>query len=138
MRQRRGPTASCCPYLGGLLLCFSLWLSACAGHAPGDEPEVIYIERDPPARRVETVPIRPAPAAIWIPGQWRWNGYRHVWLPGYWEVSPRGVGYPGIGPGRLGDGFGSMATGVSPLPWCRPASQSAHRPAPGPARPILS
>ncbi len=55
----------------------------------------VYVMSEPPPRRDEMRPARSASAAVWIPGQWRWNGYRYVWLPGYWEASPRGMWVPG-------------------------------------------
>ena len=73
-------------------------LLALGGCSSGPKPQSgsVYVMSDPPERRVESRAPRPATEAVWIQGQWRWNGYRYVWLPGYWEVAPRGsVWVPG-------------------------------------------
>ncbi len=44
----------------------------------------------PPAAIVETVPVRPGAAYVWIGGYHRWDGRRYVWAPGYWGLPPRG------------------------------------------------
>jgi hypothetical protein len=49
----------------------------------------IYAPIAPPAPRIEVRPVRPAPAAIWIDGHWRWANGGHLWVPGHWEVPPR-------------------------------------------------
>ena len=77
--------------LAGMLL---LVLSACSSR-PQPQTGSVYVMSDPPPRREEIRPERSVSAAVWIPGQWRWNGYRYVWLPGYWESSPRGMWVPG-------------------------------------------
>lgn len=55
----------------------------------------IYVDDPPPPRLIVERPLPPGTTAVWIPGQWRWNGYRYVWLPGYWELNPIGVWVPG-------------------------------------------
>ena len=51
--------------------------------APG-----IHVAFAPPAPRVEYRPAMPYYGAVWAPGHWQWNGYRHVWTAGYYQ-SPR-------------------------------------------------
>ncbi|HEX6834643.1 MAG TPA: hypothetical protein VF132_13985 [Rudaea sp.] len=43
----------------------------------------------PPAPVVEHVVVRPG--YTWVPGYWRWTGYRYAWVGGYW--GPVRVGY---------------------------------------------
>jgi len=42
----------------------------------------------PPPPAVAAVPPPPAPAAIWIPGYYAFDGYRNIWVEGHWEVPP--------------------------------------------------
>src|SRR6202023_2071525 len=51
----------------------------------------IYVRIGPPAVIVETPPPPPGPAYVWIPGHWRWNGYKYVWVPGHYRHPPRPV-----------------------------------------------
>ena len=38
----------------------------------------------------DVVPVQPAPAAVWVPGYWNWNGYQYNWIAGFWAVPPMG------------------------------------------------
>lgn len=38
----------------------------------------------------DVVPAQPAPAAVWVPGYWNWNGYQYNWIGGFWAVPPVG------------------------------------------------
>ena len=40
----------------------------------------------PPAPQAETQPPRASENAVWVPGYWRWNGFRWLWLYGFWRV----------------------------------------------------
>ncbi len=42
----------------------------------------------PPPARVELVPDSPGPRAVWIDGEWLWNGRRWAWKEGSWVVPP--------------------------------------------------
>jgi len=55
--------------------------------------EVVYVETAPPALRVEAIPTKPVPKAVWIPGYWEWKGNKYVWVPGRWEKKPRGTAW---------------------------------------------
>jgi hypothetical protein len=46
----------------------------------------------PPAR-VEFVPPSPAHGAVWIRGEWSWQGRRWAWKPGVWVIPPEGAAY---------------------------------------------
>jgi hypothetical protein len=85
----------------GPLLLAVLLASACGSRLPapklGPHPvgSTSYIEvpYPPPAARVEVVPPRPKePDAVWVDGEWSWQGKRWVWQPGGW-VSPPAGGY---------------------------------------------
>jgi hypothetical protein len=58
------------------------------GPAPAQE---VVVQQAPPPDIVEVRPASPFGGAVWIPGFWHWNGYRHVWVGGHWSA-PR-VGY---------------------------------------------
>ena len=47
-----------------------------------------YVQFGPPAPVYETVPVSPGPNYYWIPGYYRWNGYRYVWSHGYYGYRP--------------------------------------------------
>ena len=53
--------------------------------APG-----IRVNIAPPMPRVEYRPVAPYAGAVWAPGHWSWNGYRHVWAAGYYQAPRRG------------------------------------------------
>ena len=81
--------------LAAIALCSMLSLNGCASTQPGTTTAMVYVKDAPPPRQTINRPPAPATNAVWIQGQWRWNGYRYVWLPGYWETRPRGVWDPG-------------------------------------------
>lgn len=63
-----------------------------AAAAPTAEARVyvgIYAPIAPPPPRHEIRPYRPGPAAVWVPGHWRWASHRHIWVNGYWGYPPR-------------------------------------------------
>ncbi len=47
----------------------------------------------PPPARVETVPLKPARSAVWIDGEWAWQGRRWAWRRGRWILPPAGASY---------------------------------------------
>jgi hypothetical protein len=61
----------------GLLIALagSLFLSSCAGS---------YYVTSYPAEPVYTRPGVPYAGAIWIDGEWAWNGGRYTYVNGYW------------------------------------------------------
>ena len=101
---------------------------AAADASAGLQVEVqatVDVPRPPrPAARVETRPAAPAQGAIWIPGEWVWDGLAWVWAGGRWELQA-GV-HAGAstgttttttwGLGGLGIGVeGSVSIGTSPV-----------------------
>jgi len=62
----------------------------------GCAARTVYVVRRPPVARVEVVPVRPYPRAVWISGHWRWKHGRYVWVGGYWKKARPGyVWVPG-------------------------------------------
>lgn len=47
----------------------------------------------PPPARVERVPEPPGGAAVWIDGEWSWQGRRWAWKRGRWVVPPPGAAF---------------------------------------------
>ncbi|MGZ3754208.1 MAG: hypothetical protein ACXVAY_13205 [Mucilaginibacter sp.] len=61
-----------------LMLCAlasSLFLSACYGS---------YYVTARPAEPYYVRPVAPYEGAIWIPGEWVWNGGRYIYINGHW------------------------------------------------------
>jgi hypothetical protein len=74
------------------LVVMSLLAAGCAATSTVQAPPPL-----PPAP-VETVPQRPSPSYVWIPGGYVWqsNSRSYVWVPGHWTVPPAGfVWVPG-------------------------------------------
>jgi hypothetical protein len=44
----------------------------------------------PPAApaRAQVIGRAPSANALWVPGYWAYDGYRHSWIDGHWEVPP--------------------------------------------------
>ena len=58
-----------------------------------------YVVPAPPPYAAPVPGPPPAGAAVYIPGQWVWNGVGWVWRPGYWAAAqPGGVPPPGVHP----------------------------------------
>jgi hypothetical protein len=47
----------------------------------------------PPPARVEFVPVKPKAAAVWIDGEWTWEGRRWAWNRGRWVVPSPGEAF---------------------------------------------
>lgn len=54
--------------------------------APGPEE----VEVAPPPPIAELRPAIPFAGAIWIGGDWHWDGHRHVWIAGRWSAARPG------------------------------------------------
>lgn len=48
----------------------------------------VYAPVLPPPPQVETIPPPPMPNAVWIAGQWAWNGQIWLWVRGGWRFAP--------------------------------------------------
>lgn len=115
-------------------------LDACGGSLP--EPtyspqltraleEVPY---PPPPARVELVPEQPREAgAVWIDGEWEWNGKQWAWVYGRWVVPPAGATFSRWATVRRSDGALFYASGTwranngSDLPPPRPLAVARAR-----------
>ena len=74
-------------------------LCACGGDLPrpayvGQHSDALTpVQYPPPPARVEFVPKRPTHRAVWIDGEWVWQGRRWSWRTGRWVVPPAGAGF---------------------------------------------
>jgi hypothetical protein len=61
-------------------------------YAPGVRfsAPAVRVNIAPPMPRVEYRPAVPYYGAVWAPGHWQWNGYRHIWVGGYYQAPRRG------------------------------------------------
>jgi hypothetical protein len=69
---------------------FAVLLAACGGplphpaYVPQPTSALVEVSRPPPPARVEAVPARPSPKAVWLDGEWAWRRGRWAWLIGRW------------------------------------------------------
>ena len=49
-----------------------------------------HVGYPPPPARVEHVPPRPRAGAVWIDGEWAWQGHAWAWQSGRWVMAPAG------------------------------------------------
>lgn len=61
--------------------------------ASDEDVDVVYVQTAPPDLRVEVIPKKPGPKAVWIPGHWQFKGNKYIWVPGHWDKKPRGSGW---------------------------------------------
>ncbi len=47
----------------------------------------------PPPGKSEVVPASPRSDAVWIDGEWLWQGSRYAWKTGRWVVAPASASY---------------------------------------------
>jgi hypothetical protein len=80
-----------------LLLLGTFW--ACGSSVPHPpymaQPAGALVQVDFPAppARVEFVPAQPHSGAVWVRGEWQWQGRRWGWKPGVWVIPPEGAKY---------------------------------------------
>lgn len=55
---------------------------------PVPEDEMIEVPYPPPPARVETITSRRDERAVWVDGQWEWDGKAWRWLAGGWVTPP--------------------------------------------------
>jgi hypothetical protein len=63
---------------------------AYVGHPSGALVQVPY---PPPPARVEFVPDAPDDDAVWVDGEWVWQGRRYAWKPGRWVRAPANASF---------------------------------------------
>lgn len=54
---------------------------------------LVQVPYPPPPARVEYVPEQPADGAVWIDGEWVWQGRRYAWKPGRWVKPPANAAF---------------------------------------------
>jgi WXXGXW repeat (2 copies) len=93
-------------------------VAACGGplpHPPYASQPTAALEAvgyPPPPARVEFVPVRPARGAVWIDGEWAWQGRRWAWRIGRWVAPPAGARFSPWTVVRGEDGATYYAPGV--------------------------
>jgi hypothetical protein len=55
---------------------------------PDQGPAPFEVPYPPPAARVEIIPPQPEGGAVWVDGEWSWQGKRWVWESGGWMAQP--------------------------------------------------
>ncbi|MBV9947978.1 MAG: hypothetical protein JOZ69_14080, partial [Myxococcales bacterium] len=111
-------------------------LAACGGSLPVPEyvaqpsSALAPVDYPPPPALVEFVPERPGPGgaggAVWVDGEWIWQGRRFAWRAGRWIVPPPGSAYSPWAIVRGEDGTVYMAPGA----WRDAAGRELPEPAP--------
>lgn len=75
----------------------SALLGACGPHLPAPktsahrDDEFAEVPYPPPAIKADEVTPSPSPDAVWIDGEWRWQGRRWTWSHGGWITPPAGA-----------------------------------------------
>ncbi len=60
-------------------------------YAAQPQGALVEVTSSPPPGRVEALPDRPNPEAVWVDGEWAWRRTRWAWQPGRWLVPPSGA-----------------------------------------------
>jgi hypothetical protein len=74
-----------------------VFAASCVGRLPhppyAKQPtaSLTVVGYPPPPARVEFVPASPAKGAVWIDGEWVWQGRRWAWRLGRWVQPPAGA-----------------------------------------------
>ncbi len=77
---------------GALTGCWASLPEPPVGGHEGREP--VPVQFPPPPARVDVVRKQPDPKAVWVDGQWTWDGRRwRVWESGEWIMVPDGAVY---------------------------------------------
>lgn len=87
-----GSAAAAAAVAGALVACGAARLPA--PKYVGQPTEALQrADYPPPPARVEFVPEQPKDDAVWIDGEWTWQGRRYAWKPGRWLVPPSNAKY---------------------------------------------
>lgn len=109
-----------------------LLLTTCSSRLPHPsytgQPTSALAEVDypPPPARVVFVPDQPRADAVWINGEWHWQGRRWAWKAGGWFVPPPGAAYARPVMVRRSDGKLFFAAGA----WRMPNGEEVPAPEP--------
>jgi hypothetical protein len=63
------------------------------GSAERPATDFVEVPYPPPPARVEFLPAKPRSGAVWIDGEWEWDGRRWAWRYGAWVAPPSGILY---------------------------------------------
>jgi hypothetical protein len=88
---------------------------------------LVQVPYNPPPARVEVVPAQPSQSgAVWIDGEWSWQGRRWAWKHGRWIVAPANAKFAPWTTVRDASGTLLMAPGA----WRDRARNEVSEPAP--------
>lgn len=88
---------------------------------------LVPVPYPPPPARVEFIPASPSDRAVWIDGEWLWQGRRYAWKSGRWVEPPPGAAFAPwtfvrdeagnayVAEGRFRDAQGTMLPDPAPL-----------------------
>ena len=71
---------------------------------PAPPVQETIVETAPPVALEEVRSAMPFEGAVWIPGYWHWNGFRHTWVGGRWSSRPAGHSWEPARWDKLPDG----------------------------------
>ena len=87
-------------FTGSVAVAFATAMLACGAKslpAPSyvGQPQeaLVQVPYPPPPARVEFVPTQPDGNAVWIDGEWVWQGRRYAWKPGRWVKAPANAAF---------------------------------------------
>jgi hypothetical protein len=103
-RRQQGPAqprgqagSSCSRHVAAFRLGWLFSISIACGsrsvqlqHHPPQLVDFIIVPTPPPVVPVEIVPPQPREDAVWVDGQWDWDGDRWQWKRGGWIIPPEG------------------------------------------------
>jgi hypothetical protein len=94
---------------------------------------LVQVPYPPPPARVEYVPDQPDDDAVWIDGEWVWQGRRYAWKPGRWVKPPPNASFAPwtavrdtmgslyVAEGSWRDGKGNEVAAPNPLKTGKPS-----------------
>lgn len=91
---------------------------SCARRVPGPSfskqptDALVEVPYPPPPGRVEFVPDTPNEDAVWVDGEWTWQGRRWAWKRGRWVLAPPNASYSPWTAVRNANGTLYVAEGV--------------------------
>lgn len=101
---------------------------------------LVQVPYPPPPARVEYVPDQPDGDAVWIDGEWVWQGRRYAWKPGRWVKPPANASFAPwaavrdtmgslyVAEGSWRDGRGNEVAAPAPLKTGKPSPGSITDP----------
>jgi hypothetical protein len=86
-------------FTGSVAVAATTALLACGSRLPGPSyvqhptEALVEVPYPPPPARVEYVPDRPSSDAVWLDGEWVWQGRRYSWKAGRWVKPPANASF---------------------------------------------